>query len=82
MLYRKIKYIGTDVSVITLGGNIFGYLANQEKTKQIINKAGDSGINFLDTSDTYSKGISENSKTLTTSALVLEKRSKKKNNIL
>ena len=60
MLYRKIKYIGTDVSVITLGGNIFGYLANQEKTKQIINKAGDSGINFLDTSDTYSKGISEN----------------------
>jgi|TARA_B110000971_G_scaffold198002_1_gene214285 aryl-alcohol dehydrogenase-like predicted oxidoreductase len=59
MLYKKLNHLNTNISKICLGGNIFGYLADQTQTIKLINQAGDNGINFIDTADTYSEGISE-----------------------
>jgi aryl-alcohol dehydrogenase-like predicted oxidoreductase len=57
--HRKIGKSDLQVSVIGLGCNNFGYVANMdvEASRRVIDKAIDSGINFLDTSDSY--GTSE-----------------------
>jgi aryl-alcohol dehydrogenase-like predicted oxidoreductase len=47
------------ISSIGLGGNIFGYVCNQLESKIIIDTAEDYGINFIDTADIYSNGLSE-----------------------
>ena len=59
MKHRKIGKSDLQVSVIGLGCNNFGYVANMdvEASRRVIDKAIDSGINFLDTSDSY--GTSE-----------------------
>ncbi|MCL4490003.1 MAG: aldo/keto reductase [Chloroflexi bacterium] len=60
MEYRLLGKSGVRVSVIGLGTNRFGTEAvSQETVSQIISTAMDLGINFIDTSDTYSKGRSE-----------------------
>ena len=59
MKRRKIGRSDLDVSVIGLGCNNFGFVADMgvEASRKVIDKAIDSGINFLDTSDSY--GTSE-----------------------
>jgi aryl-alcohol dehydrogenase-like predicted oxidoreductase len=59
MEYRNLGRAGVKVSAIGIGCNQFGGKVNQEETKAIINRALDLGINFFDTADVYSKGISE-----------------------
>jgi len=56
---RKIGRSDLDVSVIGLGCNNFGFVADMgvEASRKVIDKAIDSGINFFDTSDSY--GTSE-----------------------
>ena len=48
-----------EVSVIGLGCNNFGWKIDEEATRDVIDAAITSGINFLDTSDTYGKTQSE-----------------------
>jgi aryl-alcohol dehydrogenase-like predicted oxidoreductase len=57
--HRKIGKSDLDVSVIGLGCNNFGFVANMgvEASRKVIDQAIDSGINFFDTSDSY--GTSE-----------------------
>ena len=59
MKRRKIGRSDLDVSVIGLGCNNFGFVADMgvEASRKVIDKAIDSGINFFDTSDSY--GTSE-----------------------
>ncbi len=47
------------VSVIGLGGNVFGRYVNQEGAFHIVRKAVETGINFIDTADVYNGGVSE-----------------------
>lgn len=60
MKHRKIGASDLHVSVIGLGCNNFGFVANMdvEASRKVIDKAIDSGVNFFDTSDSY--GTSEN----------------------
>ena len=60
MKHRKLGTSDLNVSVVGLGCNNFGYVANMdvEASRKVIDKAIDSGINFFDTSDSY--GTSEN----------------------
>ncbi len=57
--HRTIGKSDLQVSTIGLGCNNFGYVANMdvEASRQVIDAAIDSGINFFDTSDSY--GTSE-----------------------
>ena len=48
-----------EVSRLGLGGNIFGHFCDQEETRAIMDAAREAGINFVDTADVYSEGLSE-----------------------
>jgi aryl-alcohol dehydrogenase-like predicted oxidoreductase len=61
MEYRPLGRTGTSVSQLCLGAMMFGAFGNadHDDAVQIIRKALDAGINFIDTADGYSAGESE-----------------------
>jgi aryl-alcohol dehydrogenase-like predicted oxidoreductase len=60
MNYRQLGNSGVRVSVIGLGANRFGSEnVLQAEVNRIIDAALDSGINFIDTSNNYTGGQSE-----------------------
>src|SRR5437870_11343712 len=64
MRYRKLGNTGLIVSELALGSMQFGGKMNmgnlgQEDTTRMVKLALDSGINFIDTADVYSRGESE-----------------------
>src|SRR5687767_10344025 len=59
MEYRYLGKSGLEVSVVGLGCNTFGRYADETQTARIVHKAIDVGITFLDTSNTYGLGVSE-----------------------
>jgi aryl-alcohol dehydrogenase-like predicted oxidoreductase len=58
--HRQLGKSDLQVSVVGLGCNNFGFVASMdvEASRKVIDQALDSGVNFLDTSDSY--GTSEN----------------------
>lgn len=63
MNYRKLGKTDFNISEISLGtwqvGGKWGETFNFENAHQIIHRAIDSGINFIDTADVYGDGLSE-----------------------
>jgi len=61
MELRKLGRTGVEVSPLCLGAMMFGAWGNtdHEASIQIIHRALDAGINFIDTADVYSQGESE-----------------------
>jgi aryl-alcohol dehydrogenase-like predicted oxidoreductase len=61
MNYRTLGTTGTKVSPLCLGAMMFGAWGNpdHDESVRIIHRALDSGINFIDTADVYSRGESE-----------------------
>jgi aryl-alcohol dehydrogenase-like predicted oxidoreductase len=61
MNYRILGRTGIRVSPLCLGAMMFGKVGNPDHADsiRIIHRALDSGINFIDTADTYSQGESE-----------------------
>ncbi len=59
MEYRSLGRTGVKVSPICLGCMMFGAKTELADSLAIIDKAIDSGINFLDTANVYSRGKSE-----------------------
>ena len=67
MEYSKLGNTGLDVSKICLGCMSFGdpenwmhdWLLKEDESRMIIKKAIDLGINFFDTANIYSLGVSE-----------------------
>jgi aryl-alcohol dehydrogenase-like predicted oxidoreductase len=61
MEYRPLGRTGVSVSHLCLGAMMFGAFGNpdHDDSVQIIHKALDAGINFIDTADGYSAGESE-----------------------
>ncbi|MFE5339711.1 aldo/keto reductase [Isoptericola sp. NPDC056578] len=61
MQYRPLGRTGVQVSPLTLGAMMFGPWGNDdhEDSVRIIHRALDAGINFIDTADVYSAGVSE-----------------------
>jgi len=59
MDYRRLGSSGLFVSVVGLGGNTFGRFCDARQTAAVVHKAIDLGINFFDTADIYSRGVSE-----------------------
>ena len=53
MELRRLGRTDLRVSVVGLGCNNFGWKADQEGTRAIIDRALDHGVNFLDTADSY-----------------------------
>lgn len=61
MEYRTLGRTGVQVSPLCLGAMMFGPWGNDDRADsiRIINHALDAGINFVDTADVYSAGVSE-----------------------
>ncbi|MFC1971903.1 aldo/keto reductase [Chloroflexota bacterium] len=59
MDYRQLGNSGLKVSAIGLGGNNFGWWADEQTSIAVVNQALDQGINFIDTADMYDRGRSE-----------------------
>lgn len=59
MDYRPLGRTGVQVSSLCLGCMNFGDDADEEASIRLIHRAIDEGINFLDTADVYSRGVSE-----------------------
>jgi len=56
---EKRKIGSLEVSVVGVGCNNFGMRIDETRTKEVIEGALGSGVNFLDTADTYANGRSE-----------------------
>ncbi|WP_328723446.1 aldo/keto reductase [Streptomyces sp. NBC_00247] len=61
MRYRPLGRTGVQVSPLCLGAMMFGPWGNEDEADaiRIIHRALDAGINFVDTADVYSAGVSE-----------------------
>jgi len=61
MEYRNLGRTGVKVSPLCLGTMMFGPWGNEDEADsiRIIHAALDAGINFVDTADVYSAGVSE-----------------------
>ncbi|MER5628391.1 aldo/keto reductase [Streptosporangium sp. NPDC002544] len=61
MKYRALGKTGLKVSVLSLGGMMFGKFGNPDHDEcvRIVHRALDAGINLIDTADVYSNGESE-----------------------
>ena len=59
MEYRNLGRTGTKVSVLCLGCLMFGGKTKESDSMDIIDRAIDAGINFLDTANMYVRGVSE-----------------------
>lgn len=59
MRFRQLGSSGLTVSVIGLGANNFGWRLDNEQSRPVIEAALEVGINFIDTSDSYDTGNSE-----------------------
>ena len=59
MEYRPLGRTGVQVSVLCLGCMMFGGKTSPEDSYPIVDRALDAGINFLDTANVYSRGLSE-----------------------
>ncbi len=59
MQYRPLGSTGVQVSAVGLGGNQFGTTCDVQLTTAIVHRALDLGVNFIDTAESYSKGVSE-----------------------
>ena len=59
MEYRNLGRTGTKVSMLCLGCLMFGGKTKESDSMDIIDRAIDAGINFLDTANMYVRGVSE-----------------------
>lgn len=60
MEYKKLGRTGLKVSPLCMGTMQFGWSVNEADTHSILSATVDSGINFIDTADIYSKWVDGN----------------------
>src|SRR5512145_459064 len=59
MKYRFLGKTGLKVSELCLGAMTFGREADEETSRQILDRFVEAGGNFIDTADVYTRGVSE-----------------------
>ena len=57
---RKLGNTGLEVGPLALGGNVFGWTADEPTSFKLLDAFVASGLNLIDTADVYSKWIPEN----------------------
>ena len=51
----KLKETGLEIFPLCLGGNVFGWTANEEESFKVLDAFAEAGGNFIDTADVYSE---------------------------
>jgi aryl-alcohol dehydrogenase-like predicted oxidoreductase len=57
MELRALGNTGLRVAPLCLGGNVFGWTADEATTFRVLDRAADAGLNFIDTGDNYSQWV-------------------------
>jgi len=57
MQKRKLGRSKLEVSPLALGGNVFGWTANEAMSMRLLDRFVDEGFNFIDTADMYSRWV-------------------------
>jgi aryl-alcohol dehydrogenase-like predicted oxidoreductase len=57
MQYRELGRSGLQVSTLCLGGNVFGWTADEATSFSLLDAWVDAGLNFVDTADVYSRWV-------------------------
>jgi aryl-alcohol dehydrogenase-like predicted oxidoreductase len=57
MQFRELGRSGLSVSTICLGGNVFGWTADEATSFRLLDAWVDAGMNFIDTADVYSRWV-------------------------
>lgn len=57
MEHRKLGGSALSVAPLCLGGNVFGWTVNEAASFRLLDAALDSGLNFIDTADVYSRWV-------------------------
>ncbi len=60
MQKHKLGNTGLEVSPLCLGGNVFGWTADEKTSFEVLDAFVDRGFNFVETADVYSKWIPGN----------------------
>jgi aryl-alcohol dehydrogenase-like predicted oxidoreductase len=60
MQKRKLGRSGLEVSPLALGGNVFGWTADEPTSMRLLDRFVDEGFNLIDTADMYSKWVPGN----------------------
>lgn len=55
MQKRKLGRSGIEVPPIAIGGNVFGWTADERTSFEVLDRAADRGLTFIDTADVYSR---------------------------
>ncbi len=55
---RKLGKSGLEIAPLVLGGNVFGWTADEPTSLRILDAFVDAGLNVVDTADSYSKWVS------------------------
>jgi hypothetical protein len=55
MKKRQLGHSGIEVPTLCLGGNVFGWTADEHRSLELLDALLDSGLNFVDTADMYSQ---------------------------
>jgi len=54
MKKRQLGHSGIEVPTLCLGGNVFGWTADEQRSFEVLDALLESGLNFVDTADVYS----------------------------
>src|SRR4051812_2195164 len=54
---REFGNTRMELPPVILGGNVFGWTVGEKDSFQILDRALDAGLNFIDTANTYSKWV-------------------------
>jgi len=57
MQYRPLGSSGLSVAPVILGGNVFGWTADEAASFAVLDAATDAGLNAIDTADAYSRWV-------------------------
>jgi aryl-alcohol dehydrogenase-like predicted oxidoreductase len=54
---RPLGRTGIDIAPLVLGGNVFGWTADESTSFSILDRLADAGFNAIDTADAYSTWV-------------------------
>jgi aryl-alcohol dehydrogenase-like predicted oxidoreductase len=57
---RRLGRTDLDIAPLVLGGNVFGWTADEKTSFDILDRFVDEGLNAVDTADSYSRWVSGN----------------------
>ena len=55
--YRELGRSGLKIAPLVLGGNVFGWTADEQASHAVLDAAVAAGINMIDTADAYSRWV-------------------------